>query len=124
MSDPAEGSPPDLVVHSVTVSDTTLSRGDTFTVSAVTKNQGGTEAPGTTIVYRRSTNFLITTFDPPIGNDTVLDLDPGESETDSTSVTVDWGINSNWIGACVELVPGEPNADNNCSAGIRVSITN
>ena len=65
------GSPADLVVQSASVSDSTLTPGQSFTLRATVRNQGSGQSAATTLRYYRSTNRTISTQDTQVGTDAV-----------------------------------------------------
>ena len=115
------GSPADLVVESVSVSDSTLTPGQSFTLSATVRNQGTGGADATTLRYYRSTNRTISTRDTRVGTDGVSALGASRTSAESISLTAPSSAGTYYYGACVVNVAGE-SAGNNCSAGVRVRI--
>lgn len=114
---------PDLLVSSVTVSDTTLALNQLFSVSGTIENQGtGATAPSTLRFYR-STNSTITpedtelssTYAPPLAAGTTFPSLPTFPHAPAEPGTY-------WIGACVDLVPNEISATNNCSDGVEITV--
>ena len=116
-------SPLDLVVESPSVGDTTLAFGQSFTLQTTVQNQGAGEADATTLTYYRSTDATISTSDTPFGSDTVGNLNALATSTESISSTAPENAGTYYYGACVESVPGETNTDNNCSTGLRVTVS-
>lgn len=117
------GTSPDLVVESPGVSDSSLSPGDSFTVSATVRNQGTGTADSTTLRYYRSTNSTISSSDTEIGTDYVSSLSSGSTSYESASVTAPTTEGTYWIGACVDSVTGESSTSNNCSSGLQVTVS-
>ncbi len=115
------GSPADLVVASVSVSDSTLTPGQSFTLSATVRNQGTGQSEATTLRYYRSTNRTISTRDTRIGTDAVSALAAAGTRVDSIRLTAPSAEGTWYYGACVVSVGGE-SAGNNCSAGVRVTV--
>ena len=68
---------PDLVVGPPTVSDSTLTPGQSFTLSATVRNRGSARAEATTLRYYRSTDSTISTSDTAVGADAVAALAAG-----------------------------------------------
>ena len=118
---------PDLVVDSQGASDRELEPGERFTMSFQVRNQG--DARSTTsasLRYYRSANATITPNDTEINIEprtiSVGPLDPSRS----TEVTIDLNALSSgryYYGACVGTVPGESNTRNNCTAVLRVTVS-
>ena len=116
------GSPADLIVASASVSDSSLTPGQSFTLSATVRNQGTGEAAATTLRYYRSTNRTISTGDTQVGTDPVGALAASGTSAESIRLTAPSSAGTWYYGACVESVGGE-SAGNNCSTGVRVSVT-
>ena len=119
----AAGSP-DLVVQSVSVSDSTLTLtpGQSFTFNATVRNQGSAGAAATTLRYYRSSNPTISTRDTQEGTDQVDALAADSTSAESISLTAPSNAGTYYYGACVVSVAGE-SAGNNCSsAGVRVTV--
>ena len=115
------GSPADLVVESVSVSDSTLTPGQSFTLSATVRNQGTAGADATTLRWYRSSNRRITTRDTQVGTDAVGGLGASRSSAESISLTAPSSAGTYYYGACAVSVAGE-SVGNNCSTGVRVRV--
>ena len=113
---------PDLIVQTPSVSDTTLSPGQSFMASATVRNQGNGTSSSTTLRYYRSANSTISTSDTQISTDPVSSLSAGGTSPESATVTAPSSPGTYWIGACVDPVSGESNTGNNCSSGVQVSV--
>ena len=114
-------SPADLVVESVSVSASTLTTGQSFTLSATVRNQGTAGADATTLRYYRSSNRTISTQDTRVGTDAVGALGASRTSAESISLAAPSNVGTYYYGACVVSVAGE-SAGNNCSTGIRVTV--
>ena len=113
-------SPADLVV-SVSVSDSTLTPGQSFLLRATVRNQGRGPSAATTLRYYRSSNRTITTRDTRVGTDEVSSLAAAATSAESIRLTAPSSEGTWYYGACVVGVSGESGA-NNCSTGIRVRV--
>ena len=114
---------PDLVVESPSVSDSTLTAGETFTFRATVHNRGAGPSEATTLRYYRSDNSVITTGDTQVGTDSVSGLPASDSSPESETLTAPSAARTYYYGACVDSVSGESNTGiNNCSGGIRVTV--
>ena len=113
----------DLVVELVSVSDNTLTPGQTFTLRATVRNRGDGRSSSTTLRYYRSTNASITASDTQVGTDAVGALAAGASSPESISLTAPSSAGTYYYGACVDNVSDESDTNNNCSAGVRVTVT-
>ena len=118
-----EARSPDLVVESVSVSESSLTTGQSFTLNAVVSNQGMGASVATTLRYYRSTNATISTQDTQVGTDAVSALGASRTSAESISLTAPSGAGTFYYGACVADVSGESDTRNNCSLGVRVTVT-
>ena len=121
VSDPA--SEPDLAVTSVSVSDSNPTAGTSFTLRATVRNRGDGESGSTTLRYYRSSNATISRSDTQVGTDSVSGLSASGTSAESVSLTAPSSAGTYYYGACVDSVAGESDTDNNCSAGVRVSVS-
>ena len=115
------GSPADLVVESPSVSDSTLTPGQSFTLNATVRNQGTGAAAATTLRYYRSTNRTISTRDTQVGTDAVGSLTASGSSAESISLAAPSSEGTYYYGACVQSAGGE-SSGNNCSTGVRITV--
>ena len=113
---------PDLVVAAPAVDDSTPGAGAEITLSATVRNRGGATAPATTLRYYRSTDATISHSDASAGTDDVATLDPGDSGSESTTVSAPAAAGTYCYGACVDAVAGESDAANNCSSPVPVAV--
>ena len=114
---------PDLIVESPSVSDNTLTMGQSFTLSATVRNQGTGSSAETTLRYYRSSNSTISTSDTEVGTDAVGSLNSSGTSAESISLNAPSSAGTYYYGACVESVSGESSTDNNCSDGVRVTVS-
>ena len=113
------GSPADLVVESISLSDSTLTPGQSFTLRATVRNQGTGQSAATTLRWYRSSNRTISTRDTQVGTDAVGALGASRTSAESIRLTAPSSAGTYYYGACVVSVAGE-SGGNNCSTGIRV----
>ena len=116
-------SAPDLVVASPSVSNSSPGSGGSFTLRATVRNQGNSSSSSTTLRYYRSSNATISTSDTLVGTDAVSALSPSGSSPESISLTAPSNSGTYYYGACVDAVSGESSTGNNCSQGVRVTVT-
>ena len=116
-------SSPDLIVESPSVSDNTLTTGQSFTLRTTVRNQGTGSAASTTLRYYRSSNSTISTSDTAIGTDSVSGLSASGTSAESISLNAPSSAGTYYYGACVESVSGESDTNNNCSTGVRVTVS-
>jgi hypothetical protein len=114
---------PDLVVQSPSVSDTTLTPGQSFTAYATARNQGSATSASTTLRYYRSTDSTISTSDTQIATDSLPSLSPEGTSAQNATVTAPTTTGTYWVGACVDSVSGETNTGNNCSSGSIINVS-
>ena len=119
---PSQGRP-DLVVGTPTASPASPTTGTTFTLSATVSNDGDAEAPATTLRYYRSTDATITTSDTSVGTDAVEVLAASGTSAQSISLTAPSTADTYYYGACVDAVASESDTANNCSASVRVTVS-
>ena len=117
------GGSPDLIVESPSVSDSTLTAGQSFTLRATVRNQGSGQAAATTLRYYQSSDATITVNDTQIGTDAVGSLTTSGTSAESISLNAPSRAGTYYYGACVEQVSGEPEIDNNCSNAVRVTVS-
>ena len=121
-SGPGGGDGPDLIVASASVSDNTLTPGQSFTLNATVRNQGTAAAAATTVHYYQSPDATITADDAPVGTDPVSGLSADHTSAVSIDLTAPSSAGTYYYGACVASVSGESNTDNNCSPGVQVTV--
>ena len=114
---------PDLVVRSPSVSDDSLTAGQSFTLRATVHNQGGRRSVATRLLYYRSSDATISTADTRVGADTVVALAPSGTSPESIVSRAPARAGTYYYGACVNAVSGESNTRNNCSSAVRVRVT-
>ena len=116
------GGGPDLIVASASVSDPTLTPGQSFTLHATVRNQGTAAAAATTVHYYQSPDATVTADDAPVGTDPVSGLSADHTSAVSIALTAPSSAGTYYYGACVQSVSGESNTDNNCSTGVQVTV--
>jgi len=114
---------PDLVVLSPSVSDSSLTTGQTFTLRATVRNQGTATSAATTLRYYRSSDATISTRDTQIGTDPVRALPRSASSPESIGLRAPSSAGTYYYGACVVSVFRESNTGNNCSTSVRVTVS-
>ena len=112
---------PDLRVEGPEVDTSSLILGQSFVFSASTRNFGNEPAPDSVLRYYLSADPLVNNSDQLVGTDIVSTIAPGESESDSISVTTSQ-IGNYWIGACIDPVEGELYTGNQCSFGAYINV--
>ena len=114
--------PPDLVVGSPSVSNSSPVTGASFTLSATVRNQGSGSSAATTLRYYRSTDATITTGDTQVDTDAVSALSASATSAESIDLTAPSSPGTYYYGACVDAVTGESDTSNNCSSAVTVTI--
>ena len=115
--------PPDLVVQSPSVDNSTPGPGESLTVSATVRNSGTGSSASTTLRYYQSSDATISTGDTEVGTDSVDGLAASATSAQSLSLTAPSSAGTYYYGACVASVSGESDTNNNCSAGVSVTVT-
>ena len=112
----------DLVVHSVSASETRVELNGDFDFSATVENQGDGEADSSTLRYYRSTDSTINTSDTELTTDSVSSLDPDETSDESEELYPPTTAGTYYYGVCVDTVSGESDTQNNCSTGVEITV--
>ena len=94
---------PDLVVRA-SVSDNTLTPGQSFTLSVTVRNQGTEQAAATTLRYYRSSNATVSTNDTEVGTDGVGTLSAGATSAELNGLNAPSDAGTYYYGACVDNV--------------------
>ena len=115
------GSP--LVVDSPSVSDSSLEAGQSFTFYATVRNPGSVRSATTTLRYYRSGNSSISSSDTEVGTDQVGSLPANGTSRESIVLTAPTRGGTYYYGACVDSVPGFPDANDSCTSGVRVTFS-
>ena len=128
---------PDLVVYSTSVYDKVFAPGERFQMSFRVQNQGGgASASAATMSYYRSEDATISpSLDERLAihsgvAGSMNSSRVGQIAADGSSQVIvyldahTYGHEKDtyYYGACVQAVPGESNADNNCAAVFKVSL--
>ena len=121
---------PDLIVSSRSVSASSLTTREIFTLYATVRNQGTGTAIATTLRYYISSSSkapsVYTLHRARIGHnsvDPVSSLAAFNSSSESILVSAPSSAGTYYYGACVESVPAETATNNNCSIGVRVVVS-
>ena len=113
----------DLVVASVTASDTAPGAGESFDLTATTSNRGTGVSAATTLRFYRSDDRTISTSDTQVGMSAVSALAGGGTSVSVLTLTVPTTAGTYYYGACIDPVPGESDTGNNCSSAVLVTIS-
>ena len=115
---------PDLEFTSVTPTSVTGSPGGSVQAVFTLRNTGNAPAPATTIRVYQSTNSSISTSDTQIGSGPTSSLSAGQSRTITGTVELSSQASGTfYFGICADAVSGESDTTNNCSTGVRVTVT-
>ena len=114
---------PDTVVASSSVSKSSLSTGESFRLHASVSNTGNGRSAATTLRYLRSTDSTVTLSDTEVGTDYVNSQGPSDVDSEQVELIAPSNAGTYYYGACVDIVSGESNTDNNCSTGVRVTVS-
>ncbi len=114
----------DLLVDQPEAEPDEVAPGDDFTLSVVVRNRGGAAASsGTTLRYYRSTDGTIDTGDTEIGTAGVPKLGAAKTSSESLEVSAPSTTGEYHYGACADTVNNESDTGNNCSAAVKVTVT-
>ena len=111
---------PDLSVRA-SVSETTLTVGDSFVLTATVRNRGNLASAPTTLRYYRSDDRALSESDTALGTEAVSAIEPNQSTSRMLSLTAPETSGTYYYGACVDYMSGESNSRNNCSA-VQVTV--
>ena len=114
--------PADLVVESFSPNQTIISSAETFSFTAVIRNNGGTTTSPTTLSYYGSRGDNIFNEKHLQANDNVASLPPDSTTAITTSLIAQIDKQSWNYGLCVGVVAEETNTGNNCSNTIKIDI--
>ena len=113
---------PDLMVASVSVSDSRPAVGAPFALSATVRNAGDGTSKPTTLRYYQSPDAEITSSDAEVGTGAVVELAASGTSGQSVSLTAPTTAGTYYYGACVDAVEGESDTTNNCSASTLITV--
>ena len=113
---------PDLVAASPSVNPPNPASSQSFTLSVAIHNRGNAPAPPTTVRYYLSTDSTITTDDTEVGTGTVSGLAAPSTIFKLIRLTAPSSPGTYYYGACVQLVSGESDIQNNCSSASEVVV--
>ena len=116
------GGAPDLVVDTLTVSESAPVVGAQFTLSVTVRNQGSVSSGSTTLRYYLSSDSTISSSATSAGTDPVAGLAASGSSAQSVSLTTLGAAGTYYYWACVDPVTGENEVANNCSAAVTVAV--
>ncbi len=123
-SEPDEPAVPDLVVDTPTTRTTTLGPGESLTLTATVRNKGTATSPATTFRWYRSPNSSISANDTDIGDNNVISLRAGATDTQQIILTTPAAVGTYYYGGCVESSTDESDTTNNCSDAITITVQN
>ena len=120
--------PADLVVDTPTVDKSTLSPSESFTLTAIVRNQGIGNSGAATLTYYRSTDATITTSDTPVGTAAAIGALSGyntanNTSTQSVALTAPSEPGTYYYGACVSASHHEFDTTNNCSTAVTITVS-
>ena len=116
---------PNLILFDVSVRDRNVSRGESFTLSTTVYNLGRSGSASTTLrYYYGSSAFWILPSDVAVGTDAVGAIASEGRSEHSILLTAPSELGTYSYYACVDPVPNESNAGDNCSNSYPVSVVN
>ena len=120
---PVDPGSPDLIVTSASVNDNTVATGQNFMISVKVSNQGDGESPDARLRYYQSSDSTITTSDTEVGNESIGSLAAAQSKNETETVLSPSTAGTYYYGACADVVANESDTTNNCSNGVRVTVS-
>ena len=120
----ADSAEPDLVIESLTVSDSSPRPGETVRLVATVRNRGGVGSPSSRLRYYRSTDSSRSHFDVTVDENVVSGIGPARSVVDAVSIQAPTAVGRYYFTACVASVSGESDSTNNCSERTLIDVTN
>ena len=107
---------PDLTVRA-SASETTLTVGDSFVLTATIRNRGNLASAPTTLRYYRSDDRSLSESDTALGTEAVSAIEPDQSVSRMLSLTAPETSGIYYYGACVDYMSGESNSRNQLFRG-------
>ena len=102
---------------------TSVAPGARVTLSVTVANLGSGDAPSATLVYYRSVDSTISSADSRLESTTVNALKANTTSAHSINVEVPNTPGDYYYGACIGSVSGESNTANNCSSGVKLTVS-
>lgn len=96
--------------------------GDSFQLQSTVDSLGPAASPATTVRYYRSVDAGISTSDTEIGSVAVGAIEPGNSASQSITLTSETLPGEYYYGACVDAPPGDSDTTNNCTESESLSV--
>ena len=111
-----------MVAENPGASDREPDPDESFGFSVTVHNRGKGPALSTSLRYYLSDDSQVTTNDTQLDMDSLAQLPASRGTTMSVDLTAPSQAGTYYYGACVDPVPGESNAQNNCSPAVRVHV--
>ena len=115
--------PPDLVVDTPTVSASGVMANQLLVLEITLRNQGIGSSGPTTLVYYSSTDPTVTSGHARTGTVRIPGMNVSESSKESVLTYAPSAPGTYYYWACVESVPSEIVKTNNCSSGVKVTVS-
>ncbi len=115
-------SAPDLATASM-VSESTLTPNQPYRIHGTVVNYGTVVADSTIVRYYLSSDKVITTDDIQLATNAVPAMAPGLMRRYTADVFAPLIEDIYWIGTCVDEVANELKVENQCSAGIEITVS-
>ena len=115
-------SAPDLAVPFVYTLTSLWGYSSSFTLGVTVSNEGSGSSGSTTLRYHRSADSTITSGDTEVGTNAVGSLAASGSSRESIDLTAPSAPGTYYYGACVDAVPDESDATNNCSGSVAFTV--
>ena len=115
---------PDLTLeHSSGAGPIEVTAGESFYYLVGVHNQGSGPSDPTTLRHYRSSDSTISSSDTQVRTDSIPGLQADELLAVELRLSVPSTAGTYYYGSCVDAVSGESNTRNNCSDGIRVTVS-
>ncbi len=115
---------PDLVVEPPSVDKTEVRPNEVFTIRVNVVNRGNATSDATTLRYYQSRDRTIDrSEDLDVGTDRVDSLAAGRGSTEGGPLRAPSTAGTYYFGACVDSVAGDSDRSNDCSSGVRVTVS-
>ena len=120
----ANSAGPDLVIESLTVSDSSPQPGGPIRLVVTVRNKGDARSSASRLRYYRSTESSASPLDVKVDENLVSGLGPSSSVFEATSIRAPTAPGRYYYFACVDSASGEANSTNNCSERTPIDVAN
>lgn len=118
-----ENSVPDLRISNAELHEAQIELGSDSAITIQIDNIGSKESGNGTVKFYRSNDPTISASDTYVSSSSFSSIAPSKHIRIYRGLNGPASIGSYWYGACVVPVSGEANTNNNCSSGMKVTVT-